>query len=279
MKLLKLLQPEGRRLLTSEAYREGLPPTADLAGYIEDHSRQVDLWALQEVLTHVRSMAEFQNNPSSSDGWLAPRIHASLRLYRREAANLRVWLYLTATLPEVREYILWRWPKLPSERLTGTEDRHALARLWWVAELARNGRDYLPVTKAFTPQDVALRINDTNAYHNRAATLAFIEYVSTFNGGQPAGSEITQKLARVFNHGLTTNALDSVAPDPGPDHDQVATWVDIVPDETLMWKALPEGPNDFEVTQQEIRAVQELIAHLCGPVVGTGHRSAPDDQA
>lgn len=266
--LLHRLNPEAHRLLLPEEYARQLPSPADLRPHVEalGNDRQVSLEPLRAVLEEARRRGA---DASSTDAWLAPWLHYALRLTRREAASPAVWAYLAATEPDVQDYILRRWRPLDSSRISGPTNRQALARLWWIAELARNGNDYTPVTRAFAPQDTALWINDTDAYHNRAATIGLLQFLNSLRGrGIDVTSPRVQQIARTFRHGLTTNALDALAPDAGPLAAAIDTWVDGTPDTTLMMQQeLPDGPEETGPEEQHVAAVQALFEHLCAPLL------------
>lgn len=169
---LNRLDPHARSLITSENYSDIRPE--DLQDYISEFEREILIKPLTEMLQEVRS--RFPNGRTArakSDAWLAPRVHASVRLYRQEAADSQLWEYLSLAVPEVRTYILWRWSREDGlirdlNRLYGMQRRHALGRLWWVAELCRNGPDYSPAVDAFNAsQDMINYITDTDAFQNR----------------------------------------------------------------------------------------------------------------
>ncbi len=97
---LKGLNPAARAAL-SEDFRRGVVPTADAGEHVVelDFGRAIDLDPLREVI--VAAQTKFGNGPpAASDPWLGPRVHAALRLTRREAADKRVWDYLIRCLSE-----------------------------------------------------------------------------------------------------------------------------------------------------------------------------------
>lgn len=108
--------------------------------------------------------------PTAADAWLAPRLHETLRLTRREAAEKGLWTYLS--LGVAPDYVVWRHlpePKVDGSRrrvardkFVGAHYKQAFARLWWAAELFRDGSDYRPVVVACGNQDMlnsALRLD------------------------------------------------------------------------------------------------------------------------
>ena len=96
--------------------------------------RPVSLEPLKAVLEVARK--RYPTKPSESDGWLAPRVHATLRLTRREAADRRLWAYLNvAAFPD---HVRWRWldpddqnTPVPIERFLGEDSTNQIGRLWW----------------------------------------------------------------------------------------------------------------------------------------------------
>jgi len=56
--------------------------------------KQIDISAFQELMEDVIGNYRGDKLPASSDSWLAPRVHATLRLTRQEASDPRIWIYL-----------------------------------------------------------------------------------------------------------------------------------------------------------------------------------------
>lgn len=149
-RMLWHINPHARSLITAESYLSA--PQSLFSKYMSSLDRKIDIEPLIVLLNEAKDKySSSKSDRISSDGWLAPRVHASLRLYRREAGDLRIWEYLSLVVPEVREYVVWRWGDGDGrirdlKRIYGSDRRHALGRLWWVAELTRNGPDYTPAT-------------------------------------------------------------------------------------------------------------------------------------
>src|SRR5690348_3937505 len=93
------------------AFRQG-NAQVDFSEFQEDFPRAVRLDALNEVVN--ATMSRHPDAPtkdeerSRADAWLAPRLHAALRLTRREAADRGVWNYLA--LVQLDDYVRWRFP-------------------------------------------------------------------------------------------------------------------------------------------------------------------------
>src|SRR5262245_46053809 len=101
------------RTLVSEDFRRGIVRTVDVTDYVTDIElgREIDLAPLRAMITEATK--RFDYDPSESDPWLGPRVHATLRLTRREAADIRIWDYLTVV--EFPDYVRWRWRVLEED--------------------------------------------------------------------------------------------------------------------------------------------------------------------
>jgi len=227
--------------------------------------RQVDVAALDAVIAHLLEEFKTAKKPESSDAWLAPRLHAALRLRRSEAADRRLWSWLAVV--RYPDYVRWRFPgRTPDDvtavkRFLGGDRDNALSRLWWGAEMTRNGNDYSPTAKAFERQDIPSTWLSLDAFHNRAAALAALKMLPSM------GSKPINRLSTAFNHYLTTIMLDTVAPVPAPDRAAVDEWVAEDPDpEDLLSNSLPTGPNEDPVAEDHIAEVEALVRRVAAEV-------------
>ena len=266
-RMLRRLNPHARSIITSENYSSN--PTSIFSDMVTGLEREISIESVIVVIK--RAMDDFDGSSKdrvSSDGWLAPRIHASLRLFRREAADLQIWEFLTLVIPEVREYVLWRWGGEDRQvrdlnRIYGSDRRHAVSRLWWVAELARNGPSYAPVHEAFEAgQDAINYLTDVDFAHNRTAALAYVRFFNETVDGSKRKKKESVNIARAFNHVLTTIVLDHLAPKAGIDLDAYTSWTQEEPNETIMFTQLPEGPNEPKISDAQIQKVVELLGSL-----------------
>lgn len=231
--------------------------------------RAVDLGPLDAVVAHA---AQFDwPAREASDSWLAPRLHASLRLRRSEAADRRLWSYLAAVRHP--DYVRWRFPGRDGsfsavKRFIGADRDNAFSRLWWGAELTRNGSDYGPVVKAFERQDVPNTWFALDAFHNRALAQAAMRMLPGLD------SKAINRLSTAFNHYLTTIMLDSVAPVSSPDFHALEEWLRATADPDVLLEAtLPEGPQEDPVEEHHVQAAAELVRSVAaevGIVVGQG---------
>src|SRR5262249_22981210 len=139
-----LTQPflSGGALPVLDAHLEVLPEMADVS-LLEQ--------LFQEGLRRYPDDDDLSHN--QLDAWLAPRVHYALRISRRTASQAGLWGWLAMT--SGRNYVHHRWFD-KDERLVRKwryyhEDvlRNAISRLWWGAELSRDGSSYTMVPVVF----------------------------------------------------------------------------------------------------------------------------------
>lgn len=225
--------------------------------------RSVDLVALNAVMAHVMATEEFAKSAETSDAWLAPRLHAALRLRRSEAADRRLWTWLA--IVRYPHYVRWRFPGrdgvTASKRFLGGDRDNALSRLWWGAEMTRNGADYRATEKAFERQDIPNTWFSLDAFHNKAAALAAMRMLPTL------GARPINRLSTALNHYLTTIMLDTVAPVLGPDRAAIEEWVmDSANPSDLLEGTLPVGPDEDPVDDEHVTAVENLVRRVAAEV-------------
>jgi hypothetical protein len=246
----------------------------DLEPHVGEFPRQIDLEALVKVVDYA--MKKFNAQPAGSDAWLAPRVHATLRLSREEAADKRMWWYLAvAILPD---YVRWRFPPrsaekgTPPNRFFGGESKQAFARLWWSAEFFRVGSDYGPVASAMRLSDVPNSLL-MDYFHNRPMALAAVRVLESLNHGKPASSDDQTDVLQAANMMATTTVIDAFAPDPGPNAAAVAKWQEGSSDWTLMLTQDPEGPEEDGPDPASTEAAEQFLWRVAAsvglPKVGT----------
>ena len=193
-------------------------------------------------------MAEAQNRQirggwpdrATSDRWLAPRVHSALRLYRTEAADRGVWQWVAMRYPW---YLQWRWSDdegtVADDRWWGPIHKQAFARLWWGAEMFRDGDDYKPVEKAFVFQDLPNSYLHRPLVRCRSLALAIVD---RFGQSSKATAAQVNGLARVLN--LTTVGSPPEV-ETGYQADDLAAYDDWVrggPAVPRDWDGAPTGP-------------------------------------
>jgi hypothetical protein len=253
------------KLLTSAVLAEREPlPFATIDGMSSPAP-----WAAEPVRQLVdEAMKRFEFEPrTAADAWLAPLLHATLRLSRREAADSRLWNHLA--LRVASDYVFWRHPGRASKhggapavnrvRFVGPFYSQAFARLWWAAELFRNGTDYRPVVVACGNQDVLNTVLRLEVILHRPTAQAIIRLLSS--GTIRTGREVNA-LAQAVNSAGSTLFYEALAPDVLQDTDAYRDWIDALASAFIPHDTLPDGPDDGRVPSHAVDALVPLFEQL-----------------
>ena len=175
------------------AFREGTA-SPDLSDALveADVAREVDVDLLDELFE--QAMTRFDARPAQSDAWLGPRFHCALRLTRREAARRGIWRFLAADVAP--DYVRWRWKGRDGEeakpagldRFVGPDYKHALGRLWWMAEVFRDGPNG-PAARALSNQDIINNLFRMDIAHHRPTAQASTDLLVPLEGKTLTGRE------------------------------------------------------------------------------------------
>jgi hypothetical protein len=288
MSVLKGLGIGVRGLVVSESFRTGSESQLAADGFLEDLGleREVRLEPVKAVIDAAMSRHPF--SPDKSDAWLAPRLHATLRLTRREAGDKRIWNYLA--IVAFPDYVRWRFrddddldKPVPVDRFMGEDSKNAIARLWWLAELTRDGTDYGPTTRALKTTRFSVSWQHLDAMHHRPAALAVVQFLEEF-GGKGATDAQGEAIAKAFNLALGTLSLDSICENPPVDAEAVREWCSEPVDETKMIEEMPVGPDEARVPGETILRVKEVLRRLADEidlanVKGRRRRKKPGETA
>jgi hypothetical protein len=219
--------------------------------------REVHLDALSSVIDECIARFGTGKTLTQSDSWLAPRLHASLRLTKREAASAAVWTFLaTFAFPD---YVVWRWGKDRQLALSTTRDvkKHPFKRLWWGAEMFRNGPSYDSVEQAFSRSDVANTSLSTRVMNNRAVALGVLRFIEK----HALGSRLVNPLSTQLRTAAVTVVLDNACPNYAESIELDRAWLrteplaqDIIDD--------PTGPEHGAVSEDEIEMAQQALEQV-----------------
>ncbi|KJY35723.1 DUF6339 family protein [Streptomyces sp. NRRL S-495] len=258
------------------AGREQLPQVALLRASeaVDDDSGRWDTAPVRELLDEA--IRRFGDSPTDADAWLSPRLHATLRLTRAEAAGPGLWNFLALVVAP--DYVLWRHlprgeakddepPKVSAPRFTGIHYTQAFARLWWAAELFRDGGDYRPVEIACRNQDMLNTAMRLDAIDHRPTALAMVRVLKGLaeSGATRLGDRVNA-LCTAVNAAGSTLMYDVIAQDDLPDPDALVSWVaeaDTAP--SVPWDRLPDGPPEEAVRRDSVdrlaRMFQQFSEH------------------
>ncbi|MFI5973855.1 DUF6339 family protein [Streptomyces sp. NPDC051452] len=232
-----------------------------------------------------QAMTRFDDNRSSADGWLAPRLHATLRMTRAEAADGRLWNHLAMLVAP--DYVVWRHKQAEvaqSSRFCGPHYTQCFSRLWWAAELFRDGPDYGPVRVACTTQDVlntTLRLDVIDHRPTAQALVRVFERLFSTRAARPG--DHVNALSSAVNAAGSTLVYDVLAPDAPRLYDELHDWITESEEAPpVHWERLPEGPDDGRVPQASVEALVPLFDKLLAEAPlrrrGRTHPSEPSPE-
>lgn len=211
------------------------------------------------------AMERFEGRPTEADGWLSPRLHATLRMTRVEAADSRLWNFLAMiTAPD---YVVWRHKGTEiaqASRFSGPHYTQAFARLWWAAELFRNGDDYSPVEVACSVQDVLNTTMRLDVIDHRPTAFAIIRVLEELKRSTTSNlGDRVNALSSAVNAAGSTLLYDVMAPDEPVDHDALHDWIaESAGMAPVRWDRLPDGPDDGEVSEDAVNVLVPLFRQL-----------------
>src|ERR1700694_2612480 len=137
---LGILLP-GASIVVVDPARGGVRGSDVVTPYVEAFQREISLEPLRTVIDECidkfdKGDGKRNERMVRGDAWLGPRVHASLRITRAEAATPGIWEFLAAyAFPD---YVNWRWNGYKDERFFSRDvKKQAFKRLWWAAELFR----------------------------------------------------------------------------------------------------------------------------------------------
>ncbi|MCX4567118.1 hypothetical protein HBK87_08825 [Streptomyces sp. 2BBP-J2] len=240
----------------------------DLAKVVEPLPEDDARWEAEPLRDLVDdAMFQFKGNRTDADGWLAPRLHATLRLTRREAADKRIWNHLALAIAP--DYVAWRHPATAPEgktprinpaRFKGAPDRQCFSRLWWAAEMFRNGADYMPVVKACSNQDLihnALRLSLVDHRPTAQALVRILE-----RGIATTGREINGLITAINTAGATL-IYDAFAWDEPRDPQALRQWIaEAESAPPVPRHDLPTGPDEESVPETSVEKLTEHFVNL-----------------
>ncbi|MDN3238681.1 DUF6339 family protein [Glycomyces tritici] len=223
-------------------------------------------WSVAPVLDLLdEAMDRFVDDRVGADGWLAPRLHATIRMAPSEAADSRLWNYLALLVAP--DYVVWRHSDgetAAAGRFTGPHYTQAFSRLWWAAELFRNGPDYRPVEVACRVQDVLNTTMRLDVIDHRPTAQAILRIVARLLGdGSTRPGDQINALSSAVNTAGSTLAYDVLAPDESKDYDELLEWIHEAGEvPAVPLNRLPDGPEDGHVPPKSVDILHQLFEEL-----------------
>lgn len=218
------------------------------------------------------------DRPTQADAWLAPRLHAILRLTRAEAADPAIWNYLA--LGVAPDFVVWRHlseskKSVNARYFKGPYHKQAFARLWWSAELFRNGSDYEPVVVACGNQDMLNTVLRLDVIDHRPTAQALVRLLQrdVVRTGREANA-----LGKAVNAAAATVMYDVIAPDVERDADAVQRWIDEAEEGTSVHhRPLPTGPAEEPAPTASVERLTDHFAELFAEVPVRGKEASGED--
>ena len=159
----------------------------------------------------------------------------------------------------------WRWgnAKNPNWRYTGPLLRNGIARLWWLAELTRNGPDYSAIPRRVRSAQFACELKYS---WYRPATIAFVRVADGLDGGPALTDDEMVRLSVRLNVVLPTLSLEGMTDSVEEGELDDPKWRDYHPSlEELVANGLPEGPTDRIVPDKVLEDLGDWYRGLLKP--------------
>jgi hypothetical protein len=247
-------------------------------------SEAVELEAIRSLLDEA--MSRFADQRTGADAWLAPRLHATLRLTRAEASDPELWNFLALLVG--LDYVVWRHlgkgkdgapDNAPEARFSGAHYTQAFARLWWAAELFRDGDDYGPVELACQEQAMlnsALRLEIIDHRPTAQALIGVLR--NLVDSGAGARTRRVEALLKAVNTAGSTLVYDVLAPDAERDVPALLAWImDAASAPVVSFTRLPVGPEDGRTDPSAVDTLVPLFEKFLAeaPVRSSGNPTRP----
>ena len=190
------------------------------------------------------------------DRWLAPRLHAAIRVPRRIAADARFWAWIASKFAV--KYVHQRFARdgqVNAWRFTGPLLRNAVSRLWWAAEMTRNGADYTHTDHCLRRVRTAQWALELKYSWYRPAAIAFVQVAEGLDGSARLGDEDMERLSVRANAYLPLAPLEAIGFDDPDDEDDRVWWEGVSTREELLATDPPAGPADGTTSASAVAAL------------------------
>lgn len=206
------LAPEALCLVTdalASGAVERYPPSA-YERFLDEAPASFDLDALDQALDDI--IATTPRYDGVIEQRAAPVVHRALPLTRRDASQPGIWRFLAvAHRPDLvrHRWAVERWATTRTRYWSPgiRHDSNVFSRLWWIAELTRDGDDYALTERAFSRQTLAIQVFIRRyAWHRDAVAVLLTELES-------APPRVIERVTRDLLGALGTLVLDALTPD------------------------------------------------------------------
>jgi hypothetical protein len=222
--------------------------------------QRISLGPLDSLMNEMRKRVDdgMWEDRAQSDRWLAPRVHFALRLFRAEAAERGLWQWIAL---RYSWYVEWRWTNLEGDitddHWWGPIHKQSFARLWWGAEIFRDGADYTPVERAFVFQDLPNSYLHRPIVRCRSLALSVVDKLSQ---SEAPSSDQVNDLARVLNLATVGTPPEIETHYQVDDFSAYEAWVSTHPQKVAGWDFLPEGPPAVDTTEASKEGGAQIVS-------------------
>jgi hypothetical protein len=210
---LKRIRREARSFIGEEFLRgDREVDESDLQAYLEPTSVELDISPLRTKIDEIVSGDEYAEYDSKIDAELAPTVHETLDLSRREASDPGLWHYLTVLV--FPDFVRYRWrfssETAMREKFLGAGSdiySNALHRLWWAAELTHESGDYSRTKRVLQSQELSNDIFDRWFARYRPAVTAVADAL------QDEPSDVISETTTELRQRLSVFRLEALTED------------------------------------------------------------------
>ena len=201
---LKKLNSAGQSFINDDFLESSDQFIVNKPEYFDQFDRDIELDELEKGVNEV--MEKFAPYDVQIDAFIAPILHRTLKLTRRESADKEIWYYLSCfAFPN---FVRHRWKpdkgKITKNRfLHGDFRKHTFYRLWLVAELTIQDNDYLLTQKFLSQsQDFIQQVIERKCSWKRDSIKAIQEVLSD------KSRNIYRKTIKRFMQNLTVTVFE-----------------------------------------------------------------------
>lgn len=255
--LLGTIDLSAAGVLFDDSLRSGIREPSLLKPFVLDLERVIDLSSLAILIDECKRRYDnaTPRSVTQSDAWLGPRVHCALRLTRLEASIPGLFEYLAAyAFPD---YCLWRWGDQYSRASSRDIKKQAFKRLWWAAELFRNGTDYSSATEALLKSDIPNTYLSLLNVHNRGVALALLKYIAEFSIPSRNANALSTQLKTSSVNVALDRAWSATEEGLGID----VEWIQTEPS-IMQLLSSPVGPKQGFVSELQLNAVYDALVAI-----------------
>lgn len=282
MKQLLTLDPT-HIVPVTEAYLTAGHVPSDWEPHTEATGYEVDLELVQSLCEYAvqkypaTKLSGDDPESLTMDAWLAPRLHCALRLPRKLAAGGGIWAWLAL---ECREYLEARFPEYDTDegrtfrmnpyRVRTEPLRNGISRLWWGAEMARNGPYYRDVETTFLRVRTAEFALELYYSLYRPAAIAFARVAEGQDGGDRLDDSTMNELSTRLRVYLSLRGLEFAHAEEAEDaREYDEEWASHVPRlEELRDTEVSElrGPSSGTVSTEAIETIERQMRDIVAEI-------------